>query len=79
MNEAASWLTSLVDATGQALTSAPLWLQAPLVMIVVIPLCGVLALVWLRIVDVSGAMGLRLFHSVHARVSSLTEESTDLD
>lgn len=70
MNGVVQSVRELVDAIGQSLTSAPLWLQAPLVMIVVIPLCGVLALAWLRIVDVLGAMGLRVFHALSAKVGT---------
>lgn len=53
------WLTKLVDAVSQALTTSPLWVQAPVVMVVAIPMCAALALVWLRVVDRIGAVVLR--------------------
>lgn len=43
------------------ITSAPLWLQAPLVVSVAVVLCGVLALIFLRIVDIVGAKTNRWF------------------
>ncbi|AUY58355.1 Putative membrane protein [Corynebacterium pseudotuberculosis] len=63
-------MTGFIDSASQFLTSAPLWLQAPLVLIVVVPVCGVLALVWLRLIDVLGARILRILMSVRAKVEA---------
>lgn len=56
MTAFAGWVTSLGDSLSQFLSTAPLWIQAPLVMAVVIPLCAVLAVIWLRIIDFFGAL-----------------------
>ncbi|WBT08152.1 hypothetical protein PAB09_09645 [Corynebacterium sp. SCR221107] len=69
-------IVGIVDAVGQFLTSAPLWLQAPIVMVVMIPLCGVLAVVWLRVVDVAGAVLVRAFRPHGARVGGNAHEPT---
>lgn len=63
-------VTGFLDSVSQFLTSAPLWLQAPLVLIVVVPVCGVLALAWLRLIDVLGARILRILTVVRARVEA---------
>ncbi|AKP09167.1 Hypothetical protein Cp262_1515 [Corynebacterium pseudotuberculosis] len=63
-------VTGFIDSASQFLTSAPLWLQAPLVLIVVVPVCGGLALVWLRLIDVLGARILRILMSVRAKVEA---------
>lgn len=52
----ASWITSLMDSISQFLSTAPLWIQTPLVMVVVIPLCAFLAVFWLRFIDLAGAI-----------------------
>ncbi|MEJ5928946.1 hypothetical protein WG915_10030 [Corynebacterium sp. H128] len=43
------------------LSSAPLWLQAPIVVAVAAVLCGVLAFVFLRVIDILGAKATRWF------------------
>ncbi|MEJ5998479.1 hypothetical protein [Corynebacterium sp. H130] len=43
------------------ITSAPLWLQAPLVVAVSVLLCGVLAFLLLRVIDVVGGHTHRWF------------------
>ncbi|OAG70347.1 hypothetical protein [Corynebacterium ulcerans] len=63
-------VTGFLDSVSQFLTSAPLLLQAPLVLIVVVPVCGVLALAWLRLIDVLGARILRILTVVRARVEA---------
>lgn len=47
------------------ITSAPLWLQAPLVVTVAVVLCGVLALIFLRGIDILGAKTHRWFEGKH--------------
>lgn len=47
----------------QMLTTASLWVQIPVVLGVLVPLSGVLALVWLRLVDVAGLVA----HRAHQR------------
>ncbi|QGU01588.1 hypothetical protein CKALI_03525 [Corynebacterium kalinowskii] len=37
------------------ITSAPLWIQAPIVVAVAVVLCGVLAFFFLRLIDIAGA------------------------
>lgn len=51
-----SWATSLLDSISQFLSTAPLWIQAPPVMAVVIPLCAAVAVVWLIFIDFCGAL-----------------------
>lgn len=51
--------TALMDAASQMLTTAPFWLQLSLVLCLIVPFFSVVALVWLRLVDVAGALVLR--------------------
>ncbi|QTH59190.1 hypothetical protein J5O04_10330 [Corynebacterium hindlerae] len=43
------------------LSSAPLWLQAPIVVTVAVVLCAVLAFFFLRLIDIVGAKTLQWF------------------
>ncbi|WP_018296064.1 hypothetical protein [Corynebacterium lubricantis] len=43
-----------MDQLIQALTQASLWIQLPLVLLVVLPIAGVVAVVLLRIIDAVG-------------------------
>ncbi|AZA08790.1 hypothetical protein [Corynebacterium pseudopelargi] len=67
------WLTDLGDRTAQFLTTSPLWLQVTLVIAVAVPLCAVLALLWLRVVDRVGSLlargGARARARAQAKVS----------
>ncbi|AZA11895.1 hypothetical protein [Corynebacterium gerontici] len=69
----ADWFTDLGDAVAQFLTTSPLWLQAPLVIIVAVPMCALLAMLWLRAVDRCGALlargGARARQRAQAKVS----------
>ncbi|MGD7002875.1 hypothetical protein [Corynebacterium halotolerans] len=53
----------MINSITQALTTAPLWLQAPIVFAVVLPLCVTLAVVLVRSTDAVG----RLFASWYSR------------
>ncbi|QDZ43024.1 hypothetical protein [Corynebacterium sp. sy039] len=66
------WFIARVDALSQFLTSAPLWLQSPVVLMIVLPLCGVLALIWLRCVDACGTWITRAFSLVARRLGLKT-------
>lgn len=46
-------LTDLLNAVSQFLTTAPLWAQVPLVLVVAVPLAAVFAVGLLRVVDAS--------------------------
>lgn len=59
----ASAFTEFVDKLGQQLTSAPIWVQIPIVLGVVVPLCTVLAIVLIRGIDVIGARAYRWFNT----------------
>ena len=52
-------MQSHIDGLLQWLTTAPFALQVLLVTPVVFVLCGALALVWLRMVDITGAVAMR--------------------
>ncbi|MHA2789505.1 hypothetical protein ACXZ66_10215 [Corynebacterium sp. S7] len=43
-----------MDQLIQALTQASIWIQLPLVLLVVLPIAGVVAVVLLRIIDAVG-------------------------
>lgn len=45
------YVTAWADSIAQYLTSAPLWLQAPIVILGALILCAVLAVILLRIID----------------------------
>ncbi|MCK7675099.1 hypothetical protein [Corynebacterium pygosceleis] len=47
-------ITPVLDRIGQWLTGAPLWVQTPLVMVVVLLICVPLAAVLLKIVNTAG-------------------------
>lgn len=69
----ADWFTRLGDAVAQFLTTSPLWLQASLVIAVAVPMCALLAMLWLRLVDRGGALlargGARPRRRAQAKVS----------
>lgn len=55
---------TFMDRISQFLITSPLWLQAIIMFIVVVPLCAALAMVWLRLVDFLGATLLRIKHAI---------------
>ncbi|VEH06765.1 hypothetical protein [Corynebacterium kutscheri] len=44
-------MTEFLDEITQFLTASPLWVQAPIMLVFVIPLCALLAYGWLRSID----------------------------
>lgn len=60
----------VTDPISQAIASAPLWIQAPVVIVLAMLGCGVFALVWLRIVDLTGAMAIRIGHRLRSKVDA---------
>lgn len=60
----------VADPISQAIASAPLWLQAPVVITLAMLGCGVLALAWLRIVDLTGVMAIRIGHRLRSKVDA---------
>lgn len=75
MDGLVSWITSLLDSISQFLSTAPLWIQAPLVMIVVIPLCAVVTIAWLRFIDFCGSLATRK-HRPRSQRGAQTPHST---
>lgn len=65
---------SIFDTPSQILTTAPLWIQTPVVLIVAVPLCAALALGWLRLIDVLGARLLRAKRWAEAKVMKHADE-----
>ncbi|GAA1471917.1 hypothetical protein P4N68_10075 [Corynebacterium felinum] len=62
-----------MDQFTQFLTTIPFWLQAPIVFVVVVPLCAVLAVVWLRAIDFLGAFVLRQSAKLEALKDTVEE------
>lgn len=58
-----------IDEVLQWLTTAPFGVQVFIVVPVVFLLCGVLALLWLRAVDIAGALAMRAWDRI---VTSMT-------
>lgn len=63
------WFSALSDAVGQFLSLSPFWLQVLLLVVVVVPVCSGLAMVLLRLVDVLGALWLRISHALRAKLN----------
>ena len=55
-------LTGVMDHLAQWLTGLPLFWQTLVVSAVAIPMCGLLAVVLLRLIDVAGALTYKLFN-----------------
>lgn len=60
----------ITDPMSQAIASAPLWVQAPVVILLAMLGCSILALVWLRIVDLTGALAIRSVQRLRAKVDA---------
>ncbi|MCS4490562.1 hypothetical protein N7326_08300 [Corynebacterium sp. ES2794-CONJ1] len=61
-----------MDAFTQFLTTTNFWLQVVVVFVVVVPLGAMIAVVWLRVVDISGSLWLRIVAWVkNARVKTV--------
>lgn len=56
-----NWLSTAGDWVSQHLTSAPVWVQVPLVLIVLVPLAAVLAWILLWVLDEAWAWLRRQF------------------
>ncbi|AGG67375.1 hypothetical protein [Corynebacterium callunae] len=55
-------MTAFLDWITQHLTTAPLWIQSPLVIMASVLVCALLAVPLLRVIDLAGAAALRIFH-----------------
>lgn len=60
-------LDDVLDRSAEVVVSAPLWLQIPLVMVVVVPLAIAGSMLLLRVVDQGAAWGTRALNSLRRR------------
>ncbi len=52
-------MTAFLDWVSQQLTTAPLWIQSPIVILGAVLVCVLLAVPFLRVIDILGAWVLR--------------------
>ncbi|ANE04526.1 hypothetical protein [Corynebacterium crudilactis] len=53
-------MTAFIDRISQLLTTAPLWIQSPIVIFGSVVICALLAVLLLRVVDILGAWTQRI-------------------
>ena len=63
-------LNSMLSSVEQFITQLPIWFSAPLIFLIAIPLCFVVAVVTLRVIDSVGGV----YDRIHSRI--VGEEKT---